>query len=165
MKLKSFIAGPEQAALGMAREELGAEAILVNSRKSPPEAKRLGEYRAVSASVPGDATPAACFARRPEIDTHLVLQATAKSADLTSVEVRFEIFRPSKLLFTRVDEASSFGPAFSEAVRTAKPVSFLTTGQQALEDFEEAAKARVIELILQPNSDYGAFAAGNDYGR
>lgn len=118
---------------------------------------------------PGDmdaaADPAACFARRPEIDTHLVLQATAKSADLTSVEVRFEIFRPSKLLFTRVDEASSFGPAFSEMVRTAKPLSFLTTGQQALEDFEEAAKARVIELILQPNSDYGAFAAGNDCGR
>ena len=81
------------------------------------------------------------------------------------MEVRLEVFRASKLLVTRVDEASSFGPAFSEMVRTAKPLSFLTTGQQALEDFEEAAKARVIELILQPNSDYGAFAARNDCGR
>jgi len=74
MELKSFIAGPAQAALGMAREELGAAAILVNSRKSSPEARRLGEYGAVSASVPGDATPAACFARGPEIDIHRVLQ-------------------------------------------------------------------------------------------
>jgi hypothetical protein len=40
-----------------------------------------------------------------------------------------------------------------------------TTDQRALEDFEGAAKSRVIELVLQRNSDYGAFAAGNDYGR
>lgn len=92
---------------------------------------------------------AACFARRPEIDTHLTLPATTKSVDLTSAVDRFEIFRPSKLLFTRVDEASSFGPAFSEAVRTAKPISFLATGQQVPEDLEEAVKARVIELVLQ----------------
>jgi len=111
------------------------------------------------------ADPAACFARRPEIDTHLTLQATTKFADLTSVEVRFEIFRPSKLLFTRVDETSWFDPAFSGMVRRAKPISLLTTDQQAPGDFEEAAKARVIEPVFQRNSDYGAFAAGNDCGR
>lgn len=96
---------------------------------------------------------AACFARCPEIDIHLTLPATTKSADLTSAVDRFEIFRPSKLLFTRVDEASSFGPAFSEAVRTAKPISFLATGQQVPEDLEAAVKARVIELVLQRDSD------------
>ena len=62
MKLKWFIAGPVQAAPPPrgrpAREELGAEAIPVNSRKSPPEARRLGEYEAVAASFPGDTTPA-----------------------------------------------------------------------------------------------------------
>ena len=79
--------------------------------------------------------------------------------------VRLEVFRASKLLVTRVDEASSFGPAFSETVRRAKPISLPTTDQRALEDFEGAAKSRVIELVLQRNSDYGAFAAGNDYGR
>jgi flagellar biosynthesis GTPase FlhF len=63
------------------------------------------------------------------------------------------------------DETSSLGPAFSEMVRAAKPISFLTAGQQAPEDFEETAKTRAVELVLQPNSDYGAFAAGNDCGR
>ena len=59
MKLKSFFASSVQAALGMAREELGADALLVNSRKSPPEAKHLGEYDVVAALMPGAATPAA----------------------------------------------------------------------------------------------------------
>jgi flagellar biosynthesis protein FlhF len=87
-----------------------------------------------------------------EIDVHLVLAATTKSADLTSAVDRFEIFRPGKLLFTRVDETSVFGPAFSEAVRTAKPISFLTTGQSVPEDIEEAAKDRIVELITEPQT-------------
>jgi flagellar biosynthesis protein FlhF len=91
------------------------------------------------------------LAEHPEIDTHLVLAATSKPADLTCTVDRFEIFRPSKLLFTRVDETSSFGPAFSEAARTAKPISFLATGQQVPEDLQEAAKARVVELLLERN--------------
>jgi flagellar biosynthesis protein FlhF len=92
---------------------------------------------------------AGILAVHPEIDVHLVLAATTKSADLTSAVDRFEIFRPGKLLFTRVDETSVFGPAFSEAVRTAKPISFLTTGQSVPEDIEEAAKDRIVELILE----------------
>jgi flagellar biosynthesis protein FlhF len=92
---------------------------------------------------------AAILAPHPEIDVHLVLAATTKSADLTSAVDRFEIFRPGKLLFTRVDETSVFGPAFSEAVRTAKPISFLATGQSVPEDLEEARKDRIVELILE----------------
>ena len=96
---------------------------------------------------------AAALGARPGVDVHLVLAATTKSADLTSAVDRFEIFRPSKLLFTRLDETSSFGPAFSEAARTAKPISFLATGQQVPEDLKEAATGEVIELILERMSN------------
>ncbi|MFB3776040.1 MAG: hypothetical protein ACE141_00480 [Bryobacteraceae bacterium] len=92
---------------------------------------------------------AALFASQPEVDVHLVLPATMKSADLTCAVDRFEMFRPSKLLFTRVDETSTFGPAFSEAARTARPISFLATGQQVPEDLREATKTRVVNLILE----------------
>jgi flagellar biosynthesis protein FlhF len=96
---------------------------------------------------------AALFAAQPEIEVHLVLPATTKSADLTCAVDRFEIFRPSKLLFTRVDETATFGPAFSEAARTVRPISFLATGQQVPEDLEEATKTRVIELMLERCSE------------
>ncbi|HVN06391.1 MAG TPA: hypothetical protein VMT86_18345 [Bryobacteraceae bacterium] len=84
---------------------------------------------------------------RPGIGTHLVLTASMKSADLTHVAERYEIFRPSSLLFTRVDETSSFGTAFSLSVRRAKPLSFLGTGQVIPDDIDTATKARILSLI------------------
>lgn len=101
------------------------------------------------AGIESAAELAAFISGHPEIDTHLVLAASTKSADLSSAVDRFEIFRPSKLLFTKVDETCSLGLVFSEAVRTGKPVSFLATGQQIPEDLEAATKERIIGRILQ----------------
>jgi flagellar biosynthesis protein FlhF len=96
----------------------------------------------------------------PEIEVQLILAATTQSADLTAAVDRFEIFRPAKLLFTRVDETSAFGPAFSEAARTGKPISFLATGQQVPEDLEEATKSRVVGLLLNREAVWSTAAAG-----
>lgn len=52
MKMKSYFAPTVEAAIEQARAEMGPEALLVNSRKSPPEAKALGEYEVVCAVVP-----------------------------------------------------------------------------------------------------------------
>jgi flagellar biosynthesis protein FlhF len=84
---------------------------------------------------------------RPDIATHLVLTASMKSADLTHVAERFEIFRPSGLLFTRLDETACFGTAFSLSVRLGKPVSFLGTGQEIPEDVAPATKERILSLL------------------
>lgn len=91
---------------------------------------------------------AAGLSERSDIDVHLVLPVTAKSADLSSAVDRFEMFRPTKLLFTRLDETTSLGAAFSQAARTAKPVSFLSCGQQVPDDLAPAAHKRVVELVL-----------------
>jgi len=72
---------------------------------------------------------------------------------------RYEIFRPRKLLFTRLDETESFGPILNEAARTAKPLSFLTFGQRIPEDLEPATAARVIELLLGGKRPKAARAA------
>lgn len=88
------------------------------------------------------------FASHAEIDTHLVLSASMKPADMTRVVDRYEIFHPKKLLFTRVDETDRYGALVSEAARRSLPVSFLTTGQQIPDDLEPATKTRLAELIL-----------------
>jgi flagellar biosynthesis protein FlhF len=96
-----------------------------------------------------DSTSLAHFlSTRPDIDTHLVLSASMKSADLTRMVDAFEILRPQHLLFTKLDETGSFGPIFSEAARTRKPLSFFTTGQRIPEDLEAATQARLMELIM-----------------
>lgn len=89
---------------------------------------------------------------RTDIDTQLVLPASMKSADLSRVAESFEIFRPQRLLFTRLDETASFGPILNEAVRTGKPLSFFTTGQRIPEDLREASRAVLVDLILSGQS-------------
>jgi flagellar biosynthesis protein FlhF len=75
-----------------------------------------------------------------------------RSADLSRVVDRFEMFRPAKLIFTHLDETASFGPIVNEAVRTGKAVSFLSAGQRIPEDLEPAAKDRIIDLVLSHGS-------------
>jgi flagellar biosynthesis protein FlhF len=62
---------------------------------------------------------------------------------------RYSVFKPAKLLFTRLDETETYGPILNEAVRTRLPISFLSTGQQIPEDLHPATKARLIEMILR----------------
>ena len=45
MKIKSYFAHTVEDAMAQAREELGPEAMLVNSRKASPEARHLGITR------------------------------------------------------------------------------------------------------------------------
>lgn len=88
------------------------------------------------------------LATRADIDTHLVLPASMKAADLSRAAAAFEIFAPRKLLFTRLDETGTFGPILNEAVRTGKALSFFAAGQRIPEDLEVATKRRLLELVL-----------------
>jgi flagellar biosynthesis protein FlhF len=90
------------------------------------------------------------LAGRQDIDTHLVLTASMRSADLSQVVDRFESFRPAKLLFAKLDETGVFGPILNEVVRTTKPVSFLAAGQQIPEDLEAATVERISDLLTRP---------------
>jgi flagellar biosynthesis protein FlhF len=83
----------------------------------------------------------------PEIDVHLVLPATMKRGDLARTADRYSMFRPAKLLFTRLDETATFGPLVSEAARLDLPISFLATGQQIPDDLEPATAERLAQLI------------------
>ena len=89
------------------------------------------------------------FSNQPGIEVHVVAPAWMRSADLGRVLDRFEIFSPAKLIFTRLDETSSAGAMISESVRTGKPVSFLTCGQQIPEDLEPATACRLLELVFE----------------
>ena len=55
MRMKSFFAPTVHDAMEMARVEMGPDALLVNSRKAPPEAQGMGEYEVVFAMLPGRA--------------------------------------------------------------------------------------------------------------
>jgi len=74
----------------------------------------------------------------PAAEVYLTLSATTKPADLRRAVERFIRFRPTRLVFTRLDETSSFGPIWSESVRQGWPLSFFSEGQQIPEDLRAA---------------------------
>src|SRR5437764_5934801 len=47
MKLKSYYSPTVEDAIALARQELGPDAMLVNSRRALPETRHLGEYEVV----------------------------------------------------------------------------------------------------------------------
>src|SRR5580704_14500175 len=85
---------------------------------------------------------------RADIDTQLALAASVKPADRTRMVDAYQVFKPQRLVFIKLDETSSFGPIFNEAVRTGMPLSFFATGQRIPEDLEEVTPVRLTSLIL-----------------
>jgi flagellar biosynthesis protein FlhF len=83
-----------------------------------------------------------------DVDCHLVIPASMRPADVLRVCDRFKPFGIAKLLFTKVDETEGTGAILNAAVRTGKPVSFLTNGQQVPEDLEPATSRRLTEVTL-----------------
>src|SRR5438445_1373543 len=59
MRLKSYFAGTVESAICLARQEMGEDAMLVNSRKSTPETRHLGAYEVVFAASQDPAVEAA----------------------------------------------------------------------------------------------------------
>ena len=82
------------------------------------------------------------------IETHLVLSCAAKSSDLSNVVDRYGIFRPTKLLFTRLDETGTYGSILNEAARTRLPISFLASGQRIPDDLQPATRSHIADLVM-----------------
>jgi len=81
-------------------------------------------------------------------ERHLVISATTKSVDMHEVVDRFGVCNPDHLLFTKLDETSTFGPIFNELVRTQKPLSYFTDGQRVPEDMHVARTEQLIDILL-----------------
>ena len=90
------------------------------------------------------------MASEPGMDIHLIVAAAMNPADLIRAVGRFEVFRPSKLVFTHRDQTESYGTIWNEAARTGKALSFLATGQPVPEDLEAATRDRILNLVLGP---------------
>jgi flagellar biosynthesis protein FlhF len=87
MKLKSYFSGTVEAAMELARQELGPDAMLVHSRRAMPEARHLGEYEVVFAVMPEAEQPPAAPSAPPVAESEparspVLDQMTQEVADL-----------------------------------------------------------------------------------
>ena len=90
MKIKSYFAASVEAAISQAKQELGEDAMLMNSRKAMPEARHLGEYEVVFACTASDqAKPAAAPAPRavPKPETKFELKSESRAEPQISFQI------------------------------------------------------------------------------
>jgi flagellar biosynthesis protein FlhF len=66
LQIKSYFAGSIQDAMEYARSEMGADALLLNSRPAPPEARYLGKYEVVFGRYPETPAPMQAAAAAPQ---------------------------------------------------------------------------------------------------
>jgi len=102
---------------------------------------------------------ARCLTSHAGLDSHLVLRADSSSHALATAIDRFSAFRPTRLLFTGLDETLYAGSLFSAAANSRLPVSFLANGQSIPEDLEPASVARIVELTLGASGKFAVAAA------
>jgi flagellar biosynthesis protein FlhF len=82
----------------------------------------------------------------PEIDTHLVLPASMNPTDMRRIAGEYEVFHPSKVLFSRMDETRRYRTLAGQAARMNLPVSFLATGPDVPGDLEPATRRRLLNF-------------------
>ncbi len=87
-------------------------------------------------------------------EVHLVLSLTSSFRTMLDVVKRFQLLRPNRLIFSKLDEASQTGNIINVLYKHPLPVSYLTTGQTVPNDIVTADKGLLANLIVK-----GDFAA------
>jgi len=79
----------------------------------------------------------------------LVLSATTKYKDMIDIVKSFEKINFSRIIFTKLDETSTYGPILSTIQKSKKHLAYFTTGQSVPDDIEIADQNKIAQLILR----------------
>jgi flagellar biosynthesis protein FlhF len=129
------VLSPQEMAQACA-ELSDCDVILIDTAgRSPADAERLDELAAL------------IEAARPH-QVHLVLASVAGESSLLRTADRFGRLKPTRVIFTKLDEAASLGVLLNVLTRLDARLSFVTTGQEVPEDLEPGRADRLARLIL-----------------
>ena len=81
------------------------------------------------------------FQRKRPDQTHLVISATAEASAIRDVADKFSVYRPNRVLLTKLDELPAYGKLLDISSVAGQPVSYITTGQDVPDDIETACPA------------------------
>lgn len=82
-------------------------------------------------------------------ETFLVLSGTSKYNDLLDIMDVYSNFNISRLIFTKLDETSSYGPIYNIACKSKIPIAYFTNGQNIPDDIEVADHLKLVQLMME----------------
>jgi flagellar biosynthesis protein FlhF len=161
MKIASFQAGPDRPVriLTLDHDSLASRmqlklfarkaGVSFTALESPEELSSFLENARRKEIVFIDTPSCGCDADReklarilndcPAIDTHLVAPGYMTAPALRQSIAKYAVFRPAKLIITKLDESPAFGAAVSEAARAGLSISLLTNGVSIPRDLHAAS--------------------------
>ncbi|MBY0309305.1 MAG: flagellar biosynthesis protein FlhF [Phycisphaerales bacterium] len=112
------------------------DVVLIDTAgRSPSDSPRLAELAEFLAAA------------RPH-QRHMVLSSVLGDAAMARAVERFRTLHPDHLIFTKLDEAASYGVLLNIAGRLEARLSYVTTGQEVPDDIEPTRTDRLARLIL-----------------
>ncbi|MEW5947623.1 MAG: flagellar biosynthesis protein FlhF [bacterium] len=82
------------------------------------------------------------------LDIHLVLNVNTRFRELLDITERFSRLSYNHLLFTKLDEALTFGNIINVIVRRNTGLSYVTYGQNVPDEIQPAAPEKLVPLLL-----------------
>lgn len=78
----------------------------------------------------------------------LVLSACTKYKDMLDIIEKYEALHVKKIIFTKLDETSTYGAILNLIDKTKKHLSYFTTGQSVPDDIEIATQEKFYKLLI-----------------
>lgn len=78
----------------------------------------------------------------------LVLSVTTQSSELINIYNRFSLFDIDKVIFTKVDEARSYGQILNTIYEIRKPIAYITNGQNVPDDIKVPDSLYLARMLL-----------------
>jgi flagellar biosynthesis protein FlhF len=85
----------------------------------------------------------------PQVEIHLLISASTRNGDVYEILDGFGGLGVDGLIFTKLDETARYGAILNAAVRSGRPLSYFTTGQDAAGDIEVATVEKIASLLLR----------------
>ena len=129
------VSGPEQMRQAI-KKCAGCDVVLIDTAgRSQRDDPRLEELRTfLEAAQPHE--------------THLVLSSTCTQRVLEDTIERFSKINTDRIIFTKLDEAVTFGVVLNVLRKVSKQLSYVTTGQEVPHQIEPGRPDRLAALML-----------------
>lgn len=80
---------------------------------------------------------------------YLVISSTTKNSDLEDILNTYSFINNYKIIFTKLDEVSTYGPILNIAMREPEYISYVTTGQSVPDDIEVLTSNKILDMLLK----------------
>jgi len=80
---------------------------------------------------------------------YLVISSTTKNSDIKDILETYSFIHDYKIIFTKLDEVSTYGPILNIAMREPECISYVTTGQSVPDDIEVLTSNKILDMLLK----------------